>query len=125
MNENRLNIEIEKSPLGDISILVVRLQGELLYGQQHDLRESVLNEIDETTRGAVIEMSSVGMIDSAGLGTLAALTSRLAAKGGSLVLAGLDAKLENVIRLSGMGDMFLIVEGEEDAMRFFSSRLNP
>jgi anti-anti-sigma factor len=124
MNENRLNIEIEKSPLGDVSILVVRLQGELLYGQQHDLRESVLKEIDETTRGAVIEMSDVGMIDSAGLGTLAALTSRLAAKGGSLVLAGLDAKLENVIRLSGMGDMFLIVEGEEDAMRFFSSRLN-
>jgi len=119
-----LTIEIIRVPCGVFQVLVASLSGNLQFGQSTDyLKTTVMDNLSPETKGVVINMTQVGIVDSSGVGILAALTSRLAGKGAALVLTGIRPNLQSIFDLSGMGDLFLCMETPEQAMDYFLARV--
>jgi len=87
------------------------------------LKDEIYSRLEANTRGVVIDMADVNTMDSSGMGTLAALTQKLAAKKAPLIITGLSAQLQNVLDIGGMLDMFIIRPDMQDGVDFLRARV--
>lgn len=86
----------------DTDRAVVEVSGDLDFGTAPRLRE-VLLDLHQTGRDlVVVEMSTMGFMDSSGLGALLSGVKRAAAAGGVLVLARAPERVLRVLRVTGV-----------------------
>lgn len=117
--EKEISVRIEKIRVGEFGVLQVFLCGNFLYSQHVNLKGLVLESLEVDTRGVIIDLSELGMIDSSGLGTLAALQTQLAHTKVKLVLAGLNPQTQSLMRTSGMKDLFMQFDTVEEVISYF------
>lgn len=86
-------------------------------------RESkvILAEIAQATDEAgsarlVIDMKHVGVLASAGIGSLVQVHKRLKASGGGLAIYGLSEDIEQLMKLTRMDKLFNVVSTRDDAI---------
>lgn len=91
-----MNFSIERH--GDT--LVVGVPGQLIVQNRQELKQRVLDELENGTRSFLIDFSRTGYIDSAGLGALVSLRKRVREQGGELRLANLNDDLKQLLRLT-------------------------
>jgi anti-sigma B factor antagonist len=86
---------------------LVLLRGDLDLATAPDLRETLIEVIDEGAR-IVIDMVAVEFLDSAGLGILVGGLKRARSRGGDLELVCSNSEVLKPLELTGLDRVFTI-----------------
>jgi anti-sigma B factor antagonist len=105
-----------KSPKG---VTVVEVDGQLIVGNRHELKDLVLAALDRGERRLLVDFSRTGYIDSSGLGALVSISKRIREAGGELRLSGLNDDLRSLFELTKLDTLFAITETPEQALTSF------
>ena len=106
-----LGITVER---GEAATLVV-LRGDLDLAGAPDLRECLVKVIDEGAR-IVIDLETVGFLDSAGLGILVGGLKRARTAGGELELVCSSQDVLKPLEITGLDRVFTIHSGRDAAL---------
>jgi len=100
-------------------VVIVGVEGQLIVGNRQELKQKVLDALEEGSRKFVIDFSKTGYIDSSGLGVLVSLSKKIREQGGELRLAGLNADLQTLFELTKLDTLFAISRTAEEALAAF------
>jgi anti-anti-sigma factor len=75
------------------------------------LGQAIQSLIADGSRRIVLDLSSVGAIDSSGLGTLVGNAKSMSSAGGCIVLAGLNDRVRRVLAITNL-DQYFVIEDE-------------
>jgi anti-sigma B factor antagonist len=100
-------------------VTVVQVDGQLIVGNRHELKDLVQSALDAGDRRLLIDFSGTGYIDSSGLGALVSISKRIREAGGELRLSGLNEDLGSLFELTKLDTLFTITETPEQALASF------
>ena len=100
-------------------VLVVQVDGQLIVGNRHELKDLIQSALDKGERRLLIDFSRTGYIDSSGLGALVSISKRVRESGGELRLSGLNDDLRSLFELTKLDTLFAITETPEQALTSF------
>src|ERR1700685_2614694 len=87
-------------------IAIVDCNGRIVFGEESaDLRDTVRMVIAQSKR-VVLNLAGVSYIDSGGLGTLVALYATAQNAGGSVKLANLTPRVDDVLQVTKLVTVF-------------------
>jgi anti-sigma B factor antagonist len=95
---------------------VVDVEGQLIVGNRQELKQRVLQELDQGERRFVIDFQDTGYIDSSGLGVLVSLSKKIREQGGELRLSGLNEDLRTLFELTKLDTLFRITDSKNEAL---------
>jgi anti-sigma B factor antagonist len=104
---------------GPGGVAVVQVDGQLIIGNRHELKDLVQAALDRGERRLLVDFSRTGYIDSSGLGALVSISKRVREAGGELRLAGLNDDLRSLFELTKLDTLFAITETPEQALASF------
>ena len=110
-----MSFSIQKQ--GDI--VVVDVEGQLIVGNRQELKQKVLDELENGERRFLIDFSQTGYIDSSGLGVLVSLSKKIREQGGELRLASLNDDLKTLFELTKLDTLFQIADSRDRALESF------
>lgn len=102
---------------GDVS--VVEVEGQLIVGNRQELKQKVLDLVEQGERRVLIDFSRTGYIDSSGLGVLVSLSKKIRELGGDLRLVGLNEDLQTLFELTKLDTLFRIADTREVGLQSF------
>ena len=100
-------------------VTVVRVDGQLIVGNRHQLKELIQTALDRGARRILVDFSETGYIDSSGLGALVSISKRARELGGELRLSGLNDDLRSLFELTKLDTLFAITRTAEEALAAF------
>jgi len=101
-------------------IEIIELQGRLVLGDEsHAFREKVKDMLAAGKRKIVLNVADVSYIDSGGLGALVATFHSVRSQGGTLKLANLGSKFQEVLQLTKLMTVFDTYSSEAGAVESF------
>lgn len=100
-------------------VTVVDVEGQLIVGNRQELKQKVLEELEDGERKFVIDFDNTGYIDSSGLGVLVSLSKKIREQGGELRLASLNEDLRTLFELTKLDTLFTIAESRDAALEGF------
>ena len=100
-------------------VTVVQVEGQLIVGNRHELKELVQAALDGGERKLLVDFSRTGYIDSSGLGALVSISRKVRETGGELRLAGLNEDLRSLFELTKLDTLFAIAETPQQALASF------
>jgi anti-sigma B factor antagonist len=100
-------------------VTVVQVDGQLIVGNRHELKDLVQSALDAGDRRLLIDFSGTGYIDSSGLGALVSISKRIREAGGELRLSGLNEDLGSLFELTKLDTLFTLTETPEQALASF------
>lgn len=83
----------------------VAASGEIDLYSADDLREA-LEAVPPEVRHVLVDLSSVGFVDSVGLATLVAASRRLAQRGARMLLVVDDPRIRRILEVTGTARFF-------------------
>lgn len=96
---------------------VVSVTGEVDICSSAPIRENVGRLIDEGHRHFVLDLSDVTFLDSMGMGMIVAITKRLRAHAGSLLLTCADSRILKVFKAGGLRTVYAFHDSVDEATR--------
>lgn len=97
---------------------VLHLEGPLSVGPGvQALRRAVARVLGSDARGLVLDLSGVGYLDAAGIGTLIACHRRALRGGQRVVLTGLRQRVREVLQLTSLAGQLGEAETTDQALR--------
>jgi anti-sigma B factor antagonist len=100
-------------------VMVVEVDGQLIVGNRQELKQKVLDALEEGNKKFLIDFSKTGYIDSSGLGVLVSLSKKIRDEGGDLRLAGLNDDLKTLFELTKLDTLFAITDSAAEALAAF------
>ncbi len=100
-------------------VTVVAVEGQLIVGNRQELKQKVLEELENGERKFVVDFDQTGYIDSSGLGVLVSLSKKIREQGGELRLANLNEDLRTLFELTKLDTLFKICDTIADAINDF------
>ncbi|TVP75511.1 MAG: anti-sigma factor antagonist [Gemmatimonadales bacterium] len=100
-------------------VVVVDVDGQLIVGNRQELKQRVLDEVEEGERKFLVDFSRTGYIDSSGLGVLVSLSKKIREQGGELRLASLNEDLRTLFELTKLDTLFRISDTREEGLEGF------
>ena len=101
-------------------IAVVRVgESRLMYPLLSEFSSAVQKLIASGERRVVVDLSSVGYVDSATIGCLMDLYRQVSTTGGHLKLSGVQKRVETMLTLTGAQNFIEIHPDEAQARRSF------
>jgi anti-sigma B factor antagonist len=100
-------------------VTIIDVEGQLIVGNRQELKQKVLEELDNGARKFLIDFSSTGYIDSSGLGVLVSLSKKIREQGGELRLANLNEDLRTLFELTKLDTLFHIASDRQEALTSF------
>jgi len=101
-------------------VTVVDLSGKITIGDGDiKLREAVNALLDEGRKAVILNLKSVSYMDRAGIGELVACYKRAAEKGARLKLLNPGGKVQDLLILTRLQEIFEIFRDEADALNSF------
>ena len=98
-------------------VTVVSVEGQLIVGNRHELKQKVLEELENGERKFVVDFEETGYIDSSGLGVLVSLSKKIREQGGELRLASLNEDLRTLFELTKLDTLFKIADSKAEALQ--------
>ena len=98
-------------------VTVVAVEGQLIVGNRQELKQKVLEELENGERKFVVDFDQTGYIDSSGLGVLVSLSKKIREQGGELRLAGLNEDLRTLFELTKLDTLFKIAGSRAEALK--------
>ena len=103
-------------------VAVVRIgESRLMYPLLSEFSNAVTQLIASGTRRVVVDLSSVGYVDSATIGCLMDLYRQASAAGGALKLAGVQKRVETMLTMTGAQNFIEIHADEPTAVKSFGA----
>jgi anti-sigma B factor antagonist len=104
-------------------VTIVDITGRITLGEGNMiLREIIGDLVSKGRRKIVLNLAQVDFIDSAGMGELVKSYTTLRKQGGQLKLMSLHEKVENLLKLTSLTQVFDIHKDEVSAIRAFEAR---
>ena len=100
-------------------VTVLDVEGQLIVGNRQELKQKVLEELENGERRFLIDFDRTGYIDSSGLGVLVSLSKKIREQGGELRLANLNDDLRTLFELTKLDTLFQISASREEALSSF------
>ena len=101
-------------------IAIVRVgESRLMYPLLSEFSSVVTQLIGAGERKVIVDLSTVGYVDSATIGCLMDLYRQASAAGGSLKLAGVQKRVETMLTMTGAHNFIEIHEDEAQAIEGF------
>ena len=97
--------------------VVFEVDGQLIVGNRHELKQMVLAALRDGARRFVIDFARTGYVDSSGLGVLISLSKEVRAVGGDLRLASLNEDLQTLFELTRLDTFFRISDDLGEALQ--------
>ena len=98
------------SKSGDVTVIDV--EGQLIVGNRQELKQTVLDRLENGESKFVVNFSETGYIDSSGLGVLVSLSKKIREKDGELRLASLNEDLRTLFELTKLDTLFTIADSD-------------
>jgi anti-sigma B factor antagonist len=106
--------------VGDV--LVLHLQGPITLGQAtQKLRELINDTVASGRKKILLNMAEVYYIDSSGLGELVAACTNAQRQGAKLKFMKLTPKVQDVVQLTRLFQVFEVFPDEDSAVRSFAN----
>ena len=101
-------------------VTVLDLSGKITIGDGDiKLREAVNALLDEGRKNILLNMSGISYMDSAGIGELVACYKRATEKGASLKLLNPTGKVQDLLVLTKLQEIFDVYRDEREALTSF------
>lgn len=101
-------------------VLTAELFGELDHHQATGVREAIDREINEyDTKNLILDFSKVRYMDSSGIGMVLGRYRKLDEKGGSVVISGCSAVVQNILNMAGIFSLMQYRNTKEEAVSYF------
>jgi anti-sigma B factor antagonist len=100
-------------------VTVIDVEGQLIVGNRQELKQRVMEELENGSRKFLIDFSNTGYIDSSGLGVLVSLSKKIREQGGELRLANLNEDLRTLFELTKLDTLFHIANNRQEALASF------
>ncbi|NIP79646.1 MAG: anti-sigma factor antagonist [Gemmatimonadetes bacterium] len=100
-------------------VTVLDVEGQLIVGNRQELKQKVLEELEDGERKFLIDFERTGYIDSSGLGVLVSLSKKIREQGGELRLANLNEDLRTLFELTKLDTLFQIANSRDEALASF------
>jgi anti-sigma B factor antagonist len=96
---------------------LVRLSGDIDLESAPALTETLRTVLDTIgTEPLVLDLTEVEFMDSSGLGVLVGAHQQASIQGSALILAGLNARVAKILRITKLHKVFTVVETVDEAM---------
>src|SRR5688572_33481264 len=103
-------------------IAIVRVgESRLMYPLLSEFSTAVTQLIAAGEKKVIVDLSSVGYVDSATIGCLMDLYRQAAAAGGALKLAGVQKRVETMLTMTGAQNFLEIHTDEASAIKSFEA----
>lgn len=96
--------------------LVVAVSGELDLFTAPDLKQRLMDAIEDGARGVVVDLDEATSIDSTTLGVLIAASKRLRLHGGELAVVCSDPEITRTFQITGLDEVFPVLEDRDAAL---------
>lgn len=110
-------MSFEVSKTGDVTLIEV--EGQLIVGNRQELKQQVLEQLEDGDQKFVIDFAETGYIDSSGLGVLVSLSKKIREQGGELRLSSLNEDLRTLFELTKLDTLFRIADDKAQALEGF------
>lgn len=112
---------MEFTTLEKNGIVVVEVRGGIMGGPDAtQLNDEVHRWIKDGKKNFVVNMQSVDLINSSGLGILISNLTNVKNNGGDLRLSNLSQKIKQIFQITKLATVFKQFETVEDAVKSFS-----
>lgn len=102
------------------NVAVVRVHGDIiLNGPGPDLADEVRSLLEQDRRLIVLDMGDVRYVDSGGIGELVASFAAARHRCGSIKLSGVTKRLNDLLVITKLLNVFECFETEEEAIHSF------
>jgi len=99
---------------------IVRVKEErLIYPLLSDFANAVVALIEGGDRRVIVDLSTVGYVDSATIGCLMDLYRQATAVGGAIKLAGVQKRVETMLTMTGAQNFIEVHADEQSAVKSF------
>jgi len=101
---------------------VINMEGELIEKTQADpLLEEVKKALEEGSKKFILDFSNLRYMNSSGLGILVKLLTKIRNGGGELAACNLNKKIQELLIITKLNQMFHIAETLDKAIEEISS----
>src|SRR5271163_4409493 len=101
-------------------VTVLEIEGRIVLGEEsNSFREKIKSLLAAGKKKIVLNLSSVGYIDSAGLGTLVATFHSARSQGATLKMTNLGTKFKEVLQVTKLLTVFDTYDTEAAAIQSF------
>ncbi|HMO79614.1 MAG TPA: STAS domain-containing protein [Pyrinomonadaceae bacterium] len=112
------DINISERQAGDVTIL--DLEGKVTIGEGSvALRNAIRRLLGEGKNKILLNLGSVGYIDSSGIGELVSSFTAVNKEGGVLKLLNLTQKIQDLLAITKLLTVFEVFENEAEALASF------
>jgi anti-sigma B factor antagonist len=106
-------LAISNDPKG---VTIIDIDGQLIVANRQELKQAVLQALEDGASKFVVDFDSTGYIDSSGLGVLVSVSKKIREAGGDLRLSGLNEDLRMLFELTKLDTLFKICESRQEAI---------
>jgi anti-sigma B factor antagonist len=111
---------MEISERNDGKVTVLDLSGKITLGEGDMLLKDKLHSLlNQGRKYVLLNLAQVSYVDSAGLGAIVAAYTTMTREGGSLKLANVTKKLEDLLSITKLLTVFETFDSEDEALRSY------
>ena len=100
---------------------ILRLSGDILGDDRIKLNEKIQELADGGSKGIVLNLKGVGLMDSVGLGMLVACYTSLIQRQIRLVLSDVGTSVKYLLTITKLDRVFEVYDTEDDALTHLQS----
>jgi anti-sigma B factor antagonist len=106
---------LTEEPLGE-GRHVVAVRGEIDLFTAPELKRTLADAIEDGATRVAVDLSETTFLDSTALGVLIGAVKRLRQRDGQLVIVNSDANIQKTFEITGLDQIFTIVETRDAAV---------
>ena len=111
-------MEISERTDGNVTIL--SLSGKVTLGEGDVLLKDKLHSLlNQGRKDVLLNLAQVSYVDSAGLGAIVSAYTTMTREGGSLKLANVTRKLQDLLSITKLLTVFETFDSEDEALRSY------
>ena len=102
------------------AVTVLDLSGKITLGEDGNLLKDKLQSLlHQNKKNILFNLAQVSYVDSAGLGAIVSAYTTVTREGGSLKLANVTKKLQDLLSITKLLTVFETFDSEEEALRSY------
>jgi anti-sigma B factor antagonist len=101
------------------AVVLLDVSGRLTSFETGALRDSIARLLKEGRRDIILNLSGLQYLDSSGIGELARVYVTVVKQGGQMKVIGLSSKIEEILKVTQLYQVFPEFPNEEAALKSF------
>ena len=111
---------MEISERNDGKVTILNLTGKVTLGEGDVLLKDKLHSLlNQGRKDVLLNLAQVSYVDSAGLGAIVSAYTTMTREGGSLKLANVTKKLQDLLAITKLLTVFETFDSEDEALRSY------